>query len=56
MKKHTTENHFLGLESCFSVDGILGSTEDTSASLNVQDVEQTFTFDVEEEAHKNKDT
>ena len=40
VKKHITENHFLGLESHSVADDVLGSMEDTKIALNVQEMEQ----------------
>ena len=55
-KKHVTENHFLGLESCSTVDDVLGSIGDANIAWNVQDMAPNCTFHIEEETHENKNT
>ena len=54
INKYATENYFLGLESYSLVDSILGSIEDTNISLNVQDMEHNWTFNIEDETYEKK--
>ena len=56
VNQHVTENYFLELESHSIADGILGSIECRSIALNDQDIEESCTYNVEEETHENKDT
>ena len=56
VSKETTTNCFLGLDSCSTVDGILGAIEDANIALNTPDIEQNYTFNIDGEAHDDKDT